>query len=179
MESNHYCRTSYMIEGILLIALGILAVAVPAFTTFSLVILLGWILVIGGIVHLYRALTHVKTSSFWLSLINSLVAIVIGILLLVYPLHGIEFLTLLLGIYFLFEGITEIALSIHLKAVSGNWGWLLFSGILAIILSAIIWSGWPRNSVWMVGLLVGINLFFFGLSLILFAGNRRDNQVSL
>jgi uncharacterized membrane protein HdeD (DUF308 family) len=164
-----------MIEGILLIALGILAVALPAFTTFSIVLLLGWILLIGGIVHLYRALRHIKTSSFWLSLINSLVAIVIGILLLVYPLSGMVFLTLMLGIFFLFEGVTEIALAIHLKAVSANWGWLLASGILALILSLIIWSGWPKNSAWVVGLLVGINLFFFGFSLMLFAGNRREN----
>lgn len=173
-EQQCHCRASYTVEGIVLIILGILAIALPKVMTFALVMILGWILVIRGIFHLYRALRNFRAETFWLSLINSLLALAIGILLLIYPLHGILFLTLMLGIFFLFEGIIEIGLAIRLKSLSANWGWLLCSGILALILSAIIWSGWPKNSVWILSILLGINLIFYGFSLIFFASSRRE-----
>jgi uncharacterized membrane protein HdeD (DUF308 family) len=173
MDTSKHCRTWYVIEGILLILLGIAAIALPVISTLSLVLIIGWILLIGGVFHLYRTLRHLNTGSFWIGLINALLGIVLGILLLVYPLHGVAFLTLILGIFFLFEGIVEIAFAVQVKSVSANWGWLLFSGIIAIILSFIIWSGWPQNSTWVISLLVGINLIFFGFSLTLFAASHR------
>jgi len=172
MDVKTHSRSMLVLEGILCIILGILAIALPLLTGYSLTIVLGWILIVGGIIHLYRTFRGVKTNSFWLALMNALLAIVVGILLLIYPLHGLMFLTLILGIFFFFEGITEIALAIHFRSVSPNWGWLLFSGILALILAFIIWYNWPITALWVIGVLLGINLIFFGIGL-LFAATRR------
>ncbi|WP_423063687.1 HdeD family acid-resistance protein [Candidiatus Paracoxiella cheracis] len=169
MDSAQHHRKHYVLEGIVLIILGILAIFLPAFTTLSLTLLIGWILLIGGIIQLYRTFKGVKASSFWISLINCLLAIIIGILLLLYPLHGMMFLTLLLGIFFLFQGITQIAMGIQIKPISNNWGFLVVSGIVSIILSILIWIKWPSISSWFIGLLVGINLLLFGISLLFFS----------
>lgn len=169
MDSTQHHRKHYVLEGIILIILGLLAISLPVFTTFSLTILIGSILLIGGVIQLYRTFRGIKSPSFWFSLINCLLAILIGVLLLVYPLHGMMFLTLLLGIYFLIQGITQIAMGVHIKSISRHWGFLVVSGIVSILLSLLIWSKWPSISTWFIGLLVGINLLLFGVSLLLFS----------
>lgn len=169
MDSTQHQRRHYVLEGIILIILGLLAIWLPVFTTFSLTLLIGSILLIGGAIQLFRTFRGIKTASFWVSLINCLLAIIVGILLLFYPMHGRMFLTLLLGIFFLFQGVTQIAMGIHIKPISRNWGLLVVSGIVSIILSILIWSKWPSISSWFIGLLVGINLLFFGISLLFFS----------
>jgi uncharacterized membrane protein HdeD (DUF308 family) len=74
-------------------------------------------------------------------------------------------LALLLGIWFLVHGILEINFSIQVRHHSRNWGLMLISGVVSIILSIIIWTGWPATALWIIGLLLGINLIFFGVSL--------------
>jgi len=176
MDNTSHARKHYVLEGIVLIILGILAIWLPVFTTLSLTLLLGWILLIGGAIQLYRTFKGIKNSYFWVSLINCLLAIVIGVLLLVYPLHGMMFLTLLLGIFFLFQGITQIAMGVHIKHISSNWGFLVASGIISIILSILIWIKWPSISNWFIGLLVGINLLLFGISLLFFSKKIQQNH---
>ncbi len=152
-------------EGILLIIIGFLAIYLPTLTTISIITLIGILSIIAGAVQLVRALQNTKTNYFWTALISAVLAIIIGILLLSYPLHGAMVLALLLGIWFLFHGILEIHFALQVRDHSHNWGILLFSGIISIVLAIIIWSGWPLNALWIVGLLLGINLIFFGISL--------------
>lgn len=174
MEVNNYSRTALVIEGILCLILGILAIALPIGTSFAITLILGWILIIGGIIHLIRTFRDgVHASSFWIALVGSLLAIVIGVLMLVYPLRGMMFLALILGIYFFFEGITEIALAVQFRKITPSWGLLLFSGIIALILSFIIWYNWPITAFWIIGVLLGINLILLGISLIACAASRR------
>ena len=169
MGDKQHQRKNYILEGVILIMLGLLAIWLPVFTTFSLTILLGSILLIGAVMQIHRTFRGVKTFFFWISLINCLLVIIIGGLLLFYPLHGMIFLTLLLSIYFLIQGITQISMGVHIKSISPNWKFLVVSGIISIILSTLIWSKWPSISTWFMGLLVGINLLLFGISLLFFS----------
>ena len=108
---------------------------------------------------MYKSIKTIKLPGGAISLMGAIIYIVVGILMLIYPLTGILTLTLLIGIFFLLEGIAKIAVSFELKPAT-NWGWLLFSGIIALIMSAIILFGWPGTSLWVLGLLVGITLYF-------------------
>ena len=108
---------------------------------------------------------HRIVPGFTALLLTTLIYLVVGILLLAYPVQGIITLTVLLTIYFLLEGIAKIGWGIELHPVTGS-GWLIVSGIISLILAAIIIAGWPGTAFWVLGLLVGINMLFFGSSLL-------------
>ena len=107
---------------------------------------------------------------FWWSLLSAVVAIAAGVLLLVWPLSGVLTLTLLLIVFFTIEGVLTIMYALeHKKELSGRWGWMLASGIVDLVLAAIILAGLPGTAAWAIGLLVGINLLFGGVSMIAMA----------
>jgi uncharacterized membrane protein HdeD (DUF308 family) len=152
-------------EGILFIVFGILAVALPGLFTLGIELIIGWLFIISGIFQLFRTFRVQSASLFLVSLLSSILSIVVGGLLVTKPLAGILTLTILLAIFFLLEGISEIALALKFRAAP-NWGWLLFSGLVTLLLAVIIFLGWPSTAAWVIGLLVGINMIFFGFSLI-------------
>lgn len=92
-------------------------------------------------------------------------AVICGILVLFDPLRGLAALTLVLAIYFVIDGIQRIVLAFRLRPVDG-WGWVLFGGLLSILLGVLIWSRWPLSGVWAVGTLVGIHILFGGWTMI-------------
>lgn len=161
-------------KGIIFVILGILAIALPTITTYSITILVGILFLLAGITQAIWLLKNTDHPSFWFSLITAALAIIIGILILIYPLHGAMFLTLLLGIWFMVHGIVQIAVAIQARGLTTNWGLMLFSGIISIILALIIWSGWPATTLWVIGLLLGINLLLFGIALLAFAFRLKN-----
>lgn len=157
-------RNLLLIEGILFAILGFIAIAIPGISTLSTELFIGWFILFGGLIQIYRTLKARKESGFWGSLLVSALYIIFGILLLIYPVAGIISLTLLMMFFFLFEGIAKIIMGFQLRPLR-RWGWFILNGILSLIMAAIIWAGWPGTAFWVLGLLVGINLLFFGLSL--------------
>ena len=104
---------------------------------------------------------------FWWSLLSAVLAIVAGLVLLARPAQGVLTLTIVIGAYFLAEGVTTIMYALeHRRELSERWNWLLFSGVLDILIAAMIIAGLPGSAEWAIGLLVGINLLFGGSSLI-------------
>jgi uncharacterized membrane protein HdeD (DUF308 family) len=85
----------------------------------------------------------------------------IGVYLLVHPVRGLESLTLALVIYLLVEAILEFVLGFTLRPLPGS-GWLVFDGIITLILAVMIWRAWPSSSAWVIGVLVGISMLFSG-----------------
>lgn len=167
MELISRHRGILIFEGILFIILGCLAIALPQFFTFAIELLIGWLFVIAGLFLFFR-LFQARDQSFWATLISATLNIVIGVLLLAYPIAGIITLTLFLIAYFFLDGIVKSYLSFTLKPLT-NWGWLLVSGLLSIVLGALLMAGWPNTAAWAIGLLVGINMLFTGISMIAFA----------
>lgn len=159
-------RSFYIFEGIVFIILGIVAIALPIATTVSIVLIIGWLLIIGGVIQIFRLFQKGSHPSFWMGILKVVLPILVGILLVTHPMHGMLVLTLLLGVFFLLEGIMEIGLSLTIKGDRTGWGFLMFSGILSLILAAIILFGLPGTAAWAIGLLLGINFLFFGISML-------------
>ena len=152
--------------GICLIILGALAVSVPFIASLAIETLFGWILLLGGlikIVHSFRALSAGKCL---LRLVGGIIYCAVGGMFLVYPLQGVLTLTLLLAILFISEGIIKVSVSLRIRPAL-NWGWMLISGIAAFILAGLIFSGYPSDATWVIGLLVGINLIFSGWTMLM------------
>lgn len=165
LQNNRYLM---LFEGVIFTLLGILAVVVPGIATLSTELFIGWLLVFGGCVQLFRAIKGYQAPGFVGSLLSGILYLVFGLLLVFYPIQGIITLTLLLTFFFIAEGIAKIILGFQLKPFS-RWGWFILNGLLALVIAYIIWAGWPGTAFWVIGLLVGINMIFFGLSLIFLA----------
>jgi uncharacterized membrane protein HdeD (DUF308 family) len=154
--------------GVMLMALGAVAIAVPAMATFAVELLIGWILIFGAIMHIVNAfwIHHWRETIF--ELLLGVLYLVIGILLLAHPLKGAITLTLLLAIFFIAGGLFKMILAIEMHTVQ-NWGWLLASGILGLILGGLILGKLPSSAAWAIGLLLGVDLFFTGWSMFFIA----------
>jgi uncharacterized membrane protein HdeD (DUF308 family) len=164
----------FLIEGVVLVLLGILAIVLPPLATLALTIVFGWLLLISGVAGLITTFWAKHAPGFWWSLFSALIAIAAGITLLGWPVSGSVSLTLVLIAFFAIEGIVSIMYAIeHRKQYSGRWAWMLLSGIIDLILAGIIFAGLPGTALWALGLLLGINLLFGGTSLIAMAMHAR------
>ena len=166
-------RGWFILAGILLIIIGMAAVALPIIAAITIETILGWILVIGGIIQMVHSFRALSTGKCILRLLSGVLYLAIGGMFLVYPLEGVLTLTLLLAILFMFEGLMKITVSLQIRPTP-NWGWLLASGIAALVISGIIWAGWPGTAAWVIGLLVGINLIFGGWTMLMLSASAGE-----
>ena len=158
---------AFLAEGILLAILGLAAMIVPPLASLAVTIFLGWMFLISGIGGLIVTFWARQMPGFWWSLISAVLAIAAGIILLARPIQGVLTLTIVVGAYFLAEGVATIMYALeHRRELSGRWSWLLVAGLMDILIAFLIISGLPGSAEWAIGLLVGINLLFGGASLI-------------
>ena len=173
-KSLHEHWVLYLVEGIVLLVLGAAAIIIPPLATIAVTIVLGWLFLVSGVVGLVTTFWMRAAPGFWWALISAVLGIVVGIMLLASPLRALVPLTILLVAFFIIEGITTIMFSLeHKRELSGRWGWMLVSGIVDLILAAIIFAGLPGTAAWAIGLLVGINMIFGGSALIAMALHAR------
>ncbi len=173
--SLHEHWVLFLVEGIVLVVLGLLAIVVPPIATLAVEILFGWLFLISGILGLITTYWMRHAPGFWWSLASAVLGIAAGIVLLVWPLSGVLSLTLILIVFFTIEGIASIMYALeHKRELSGRWGWMLASGVVDLIVAAIIFIGLPGTAAWALGLLVGINMVFGGSALIAMALHARD-----
>jgi uncharacterized membrane protein HdeD (DUF308 family) len=166
---------AFLIEGILLAILGLAAMIVPPLASLAVTIFLGWMFLITGIAGLALTFWARGIPGFWWSLISAVLAIAAGIILLAQPVQGTLTLTIVIGVYFLAEGVATVMYALeHRRELTGRWSWLLVAGIVDIVIAGIIISGLPGSALWAIGLLVGINLLFGGATLIGMALAARD-----
>lgn len=159
--------------GIVLIALGVAAVLTPVVAGSALVIVIGFILLLAGIVPIVRELKAEASMEKAIGLILGIITALTGIAVIGHPLFGLAFLTLLLVGYFVAEGVWKIVVSFRYKPATG-WKWLLASGALSLILGLLIWRQWPVSGLWAVGVLVGVNLLGTGLALVTLASTLKS-----
>ncbi|NLE36988.1 MAG: HdeD family acid-resistance protein [Pirellulaceae bacterium] len=165
----------FMVLGIGLVVLGALAMVLPGLATFGVAITLGWLLVVGGALHGVHAFYVRNWSGFLLQGVMAFMYLMIGFLVLANPVESVFLLTLIVAVFFLFEGAMKVFLSFQVRPAQ-NWAWLLVSGILAFVLSGIILAGWPGDSIWVIGLLVGINILFSGCATIMLAMGAKGSS---
>jgi uncharacterized membrane protein HdeD (DUF308 family) len=175
VQSIHDNWMFFLVEGIILAVLGLVAIALPPIATFAVEITVGVLFLISGVVGLILTFWMRQAPGFWWSLLSAALALAAGIVLLGWPLAGILSLTYLLIIFFLAEGILTIMFALdHKRELSGRWGWMLASGIVDLVLAAIVIAGLPGTAAWAIGLIVGINMLFGGVSMIAMALHARS-----
>ena len=164
----------YLIEGIALLVLGILAAAMPGIASLAATVLFGWILLFSGVVILIAAVRARDAPGFWWSLFSGIIGIVAGLLLLIRPMRGVLTLTIVLIAFLLAQGVISMLYAVeHRRQQSGRWGWILASGIVDLVLGILLLMGFPGTAVWALGLLLAIKLMFGGWSLIMMALHAR------
>ena len=167
---------AFLFEGILLVILGLAAMIVPPLASLAVTIFLGWIFLISGIFGLIVTFWARQMPGFWWSLISAVLAVGAGIILLAQPVQGTLTLTIVVGAYFLAEGVATIMYALeHRRELSERWSWLLVSGLMDILIAGVIISGLPGSALWAIGLLVGINMVFGGATLIGMALAARNS----
>ncbi len=164
----------YLTEGIVLVILGAAAIVLPPFATLAVTIVIGWLFLVSGVVGLFTTFMMRGAPGFWWSLLSALLGIAAGIWLLAAPVTGALSLTVILVAFFIIEGIASIMFALdHKRELSGQWGWMLASGAVDLVLAAVIFAGLPGTAAWALGLLVGINMLFGGSALIAMALHAR------
>ena len=163
----------FLVEGIVLVLLGIAAIMLPVVATLAVAIFLGWLFLISGIIGLITTFMMRNAPGFWWSLLSAVLALGAGLILLAWPVSGAVSLTLVLIVFFVIEGVASIMMALEHRT-AGRWGWLLASGIVDLILAGLILAGLPGTAAWALGLLVGINMLFGGASMIGMALHARS-----
>lgn len=164
----------FLVQGILMMILGLLAVALPHISTVAVEIFVGWLFFIGGVFRALSVLPARGMPGFWWSLLTALLAAALGLVLIAQPSEGVLTLTMVLMVLFIVEGIAAILIALGFRRHLHNWRWTLFSGVVDLVLAYLIWQGWPGTAAWAIGLLVGINMFFFGASTAMIAIAARS-----
>jgi len=159
----HKATTWSIVLSVLMIAAGVLAIFSPAIAGVAVTVFFGWLLIFSGMLHLAYAWQAGRAAAVVWEILVGMLYGSIGVYLLARPVAGLESLTLALAIYLVTEGVLEFVLAFQLRPLPGS-GWLLFDGIVTLVLAAMIGSAWPISSVWAVGTLVGVSMFFSGIT---------------
>jgi uncharacterized membrane protein HdeD (DUF308 family) len=154
-----------MAIGVLAILIGCVAILVPAVASVGTAIFIGWILVVAGAFLTAGAFMAHSVGTVVLRLLWALLTVVVGLWLIVEPHNGTLTLTLVLGLYFLFMGITRIAVAFTARGQEGA-GLLGLSGIAGLLIGIFVLVEFPSSADWAIGLLVGIDLIFAGWTLV-------------
>src|SRR5271170_3660885 len=148
-----------ILVSVVMIVAGILAIAMPLEAGLAVNIFVAWMLIFAAVAHFVFAWFTRRTGSVLLGILYLCVAIY----LLDHPARGLATLTLALAFYLLIEGVFEIVLYFQHRPAAGS-GWFLMDGIVTLILGGMIWATWPSSTEWVVGTLVGISIFFSGVT---------------
>ena len=151
--------------GIAAVILGIFAMLAPVLTGFSIAFLVGGLVLLGGLVRMIWALQAKSFGRGLLAFAVGGLTLLCGIALLAHPLFSAAVLTVVLTIYFLADGITEVLAGLKVRPIRG-WGWLVCSGVVSILFGVVMWQQYPLSGPWAIGILLGIRLFMSGLVMI-------------
>jgi uncharacterized membrane protein HdeD (DUF308 family) len=154
----------YLVQGVLLLIGGILAIIYPLMSAVAVVVLLGWLLIFSGVIQGFSLFGARHVPHFWLQLISAILGVLIGFLFLRDPGQGLVTITLLLIIFFMIEGVSKIVFALTIRPMP-QWGWVLASGIIGVLLSVFLLTYLPVTAIWLVGLLLGIQLISIGAAI--------------
>ena len=159
--------------GIITVVFGVVAIGSPLITGVAVAVFVGFLLLASGVARIVHSLKSQQWGTgFWGTAIGAL-GILAGLLMIFRPLVGLVTMTMLLAIYFLVDGISEIIAAFKIKPDQG-WGWVLFNGVIAVLLGLMIWRQWPVSGAWAIGLLVGIHILITGWSMIILGSGARQ-----
>ena len=153
--------------GVVMVVLGIIAMFIMPAATIGTVLVLGWLLVVSGVVESIYAFRVHRWGGFFLHLIGGILGIFIGLLVVTHPVAGALAWTLLFASFFIVIGICRLVAAISLKFP--HWGWAVFDSLITIGLGILLWAEWPWSGFWFIGLAVGVSLILRGWSYVMFS----------
>jgi uncharacterized membrane protein HdeD (DUF308 family) len=163
IEMVRHASTVSIAWGVLLIVLGMAAVASPFLAAVAVNVAVAWLIVLAGVVHLLLAFrAHGPGSMIW-KLLVGIAYVCFGGYLIARPVLGVASLTLLLASLFLIEGILDIVLFVKMRPMQGST-WVLLDGIVSLLLGLMIYMQWPSSAAWAIGTLVGVSLIVSGVA---------------
>jgi uncharacterized membrane protein HdeD (DUF308 family) len=152
-----------IVWGVLLILFGMLAVGSPFVAAVAVSVVVAWLIILAGVVHLILAFhAHGAGSLIW-KLLVGLAYLFFGVYLIMHPLLGVASLTLVLGSLFLIEGVLDIVLFFRMRSMRGS-SWVLIDGVITVLLGLLIYIHWPSSSIWAIGTLVGVSMIISGIT---------------
>jgi uncharacterized membrane protein HdeD (DUF308 family) len=154
----------YLVQSALMLLAGVLALIFSVISSVGIVFYLGWLLIISGLLQGISLIDVRKVPHFWIQLLSVVLFIVVGVLLLRNPGAGLLSITLLLIVLFMVEGFSKVIFSLTIRPLP-NWGWVMVSGIVSILLSFFLLARTPVTALWLLGLLLGIQLISEGAAL--------------
>jgi uncharacterized membrane protein HdeD (DUF308 family) len=158
----------YLVQGVLMVLAGVMALLYPLASSVAVVLVLGWLLIVSGVFQGISLIGARNVPHFWPQLISVVLAVVVGLLFLANPGEGLLSLTLLLIVLFMVQGISRVIFALTIRPLE-HWGLVLASGIVSIVLAVILWSSMPVSAHWLLGLLVGLMLISEGAALAMLA----------
>lgn len=153
----------FLVQGVLLVVAGILALLYPLITNVAVAVFLGWMLLLCGMVQAVTLIGGGKTPDFWLQLISAALSMIVGFLFLKNPAAAVGALVMLMSVFFLIEGISKTVFSLTIRPFP-NWGWVLASGILGILIAVWLLAN-PGMSILLLGVLIGVQLTAEGIAI--------------
>jgi uncharacterized membrane protein HdeD (DUF308 family) len=161
-EYVHRYRVWFAILGSVLIVLGILAVLASTATTYLSMLLLASILLLDGILHVVASFSARNWSGSLLVLLTGLLYLVASVLTFRHPVSAALALTLLISALLLTGGLFRIIGGVWYRYP--QWGWVVLSGVVSLLLGLMLWNSWPASGLWFIGLCVGVDLIVDGLA---------------
>jgi uncharacterized membrane protein HdeD (DUF308 family) len=149
--------------GIVLIVIGLAAIAVPFLAGVAASLVFGWLLVIAGIAHLIYAWSERRAGAVLWQILIGAVYLIAALYMLVFPIAVVVTLTLVVAFYIVAEGAFEVAVFVRLRRLHGA-AWFLLNGLVSLLLGGLILLYWPFSSLWAVGTLMGISLLLGGIA---------------
>ena len=149
--------------GIILMLAGFAAIWVPFAAGLVGTIFFGCLVLVSGIAHLAYAWFGRKDGGVLWQILIGLIYLIAGVTMLLLPVNAVFALTLVLACYIAVEGVLELVFFLWLRLLPGS-AWFLVDGIISLLLSILIFVGWPSSSLWALGTLVGVSLLFSGVA---------------
>jgi uncharacterized membrane protein HdeD (DUF308 family) len=166
-----------IVWGVLLVICGCLAIASPFVAAIAVNVVVAWLIVLAGVVHLIVAFHSHRAGSMVWKLLVGLAYIACGVYLILYPAIGVLTLTLLLASLFCIEGVLNIVLFFQMRSIGGS-SWMLVDGIITLVLGGMIYMQWPASSAWAIGTLVGVSMIISGVSRVMLSLTVRRVAVA-
>jgi uncharacterized membrane protein HdeD (DUF308 family) len=157
----------FLTLGIIMMLLGTVAFIITPAATIGTVLVLGWLIVISGVVEAIHAFRMRKWGGIFLHFVGGILGVLIGLLIVTHPVAGALAWTLLFASFFTVIGIFRTVAAIQLKFP--NWGWAVFDGVVTLGLGILLWAEWPWSGFWFMGVAVGVSLILRGWAYVMFA----------
>jgi uncharacterized membrane protein HdeD (DUF308 family) len=152
-----------IVLSVLMMITGVVAIFIPPIAGLAVTLMFGWLLIFTGALHLGFAWRGHGAATVVGEIVLAVLYAAIGFYMLARPVAGLASLTLAIAAYLFAKGVLEGILAFKLRPIEGS-GWLMFDGILTVVIAAMIASAWPASAAWVVGVLVGVAMFSSGLA---------------